>query len=354
MDPGHTLGSEVWAHLLTANVVDARDPARPQFEPRTRALRLGAAPAGPDTPGDVVAPNAGSLWCDGGPLDSFTSEQLHGAGLVCAPNLAVGRLAPLRPAEPSAELAPDQLQAVARLGGPACIVAPAGSGKTRVLTERARHLIRDLGVAPEAVCLVAFNVRARAEMQQRTADLTGLQVRTLNSLGLAIRNGTGPFARPAGMGRVEVIDEPAARDVLAPLIPRRQRRAMTDPLAPWLEALGASRLGLRDPAEVERDYAPDVTGFTDVAPAYVEELATRGVVDFDHQIIRAVQILLSDHAARAAARRLAGCFWWTSSRTSPRPICCWCACLRGHVPRCSEWATTIRRFTGTPAQTLSG
>ena len=189
-------------------------------------------------------------------------------------------------------------------------MAPAGSGKTRVLTERARWLVRDLGVAPSAVCLVAYNVRARAEMQERTADLAGLEVRTFNSLALAVCNGTGPFARPARHGRVDVIDERPVRDLVHDLVgeraPRRRRRAMTDPLAAWLEALSASRLGLRDPADVERDYAPDVDGFAEVAPAYAEALEERGVVDFDHQIVRAIDILLADPAARAAARRVCG------------------------------------------------
>ena len=189
-------------------------------------------------------------------------------------------------------------------------MAPAGSGKTRVLTERARWLVRDLGVTPAAVCLVAYNVRARAEMQERTADLPGLEVRTLNSLALAVCNGTGPFARPAHHVRVKVIDEREVRDLLHGLVqeraPRRRRRAMTDPLAAWLEALSASRLGLRDLAAVELDYAPDVQGFADLAPAYAEALEERGVVDFDHQIVRAIDVLLTDPAARAAARRVCG------------------------------------------------
>ncbi|MYK77861.1 MAG: ATP-dependent DNA helicase UvrD2, partial [Acidimicrobiaceae bacterium] len=74
----------------------------------------------------------------------------------------------------------------------------------------------------------------------------------------------------------------------------------------WVEALSASRLGLRDPAEVERDYAPDVDGFAELAPAYAEALDERDVVDFDHQIIRAIDVLLTDPAARAAARRVCG------------------------------------------------
>ena len=174
-----------------------------------------------------------------------------------------------------------------------------------MLTERARFLVRDLGVDPRAVCLVAFNVRARAEMQERTADLSGLEVRTLNSLALAICNGTGPFARPLGHGRVEVVEEREVRDVLDGMVPRK-RRAMTDQLAPWIEALGASRLGLRDPAEVERDFHPDVPDFSVIAPQYVDLLDQRGLVDFDQQIIRAIEILLSDPAARSAARRTCG------------------------------------------------
>ena len=308
--PGVTLGDEVWHHLLTANAVDARDPDRPSFAPLERALALGAQAAGDGEPGDVVSPSGGPAWCDGGPLDSFDAVDLHDAALIPVANLAAGSLAVLRPCEPFADLAPDQRRAVGHLGGGACIVAPAGSGKTRVLTERARWLVRDLGVAPLAVCLVAYNVRARAEMQERTADLEGLEVRTLNSLALAVCNGTGRFVRPAHHGRVEVIDERAVRDLVHGLVgeraPRRRRRAMTDPLAAWLEALSASRLGLQDPAAVERDYAPDVSGFTELAPAYAEALDERGAVDFDHQIVRAIDVLLTDPAARAAARRVCG------------------------------------------------
>ena len=308
--PGLTLIDEVWHHLLTANAVDARDPEQLRFAPRERALALGARAADVGEPGDVVLPASEPAWCDGGPLDTFEATELRGAGLIPAANFAVGDLAVLTHCEPVADLAPDQQRAVGHLGGGACIVAPAGSGKTRVLTERARWLVRDLGVAPSAVCLVAYNVRARAEMQERTADLEGLEVRTLNSLALAVCNGTGPFARPAAHGRVEVIDERAVRDLLHGLVgeraPRRRRRAMTDPLASWVEALSASRLGLRDPAEVERDFAPDVEGFAELAPAYAEALEERGAVDFDNQIVRTIDVLLTDPNARAAARRVCG------------------------------------------------
>lgn len=331
LQPGLTLRSEVLAHLLTANAVDVRDPDRPRFAPVEAALAAGAQRTGDADAGDVLTP-AGPAWCDGGPLDMpigaaavaavdaenpssslalaagdapTVSAIAAGGAVIPAVNLAVGSLSPLRPCVPAAELAVDQRAAVAHLGGAACIVAPAGSGKTRVLTERARYLVRDLGVAPSAVTLVAFNVRARAEMQARTADLAGLQVRTLNSLALAVCNGSGPFAVPTTHHRIDVIDEMGVRNRLDGLVKRR-RRAMTDQLAPWLEALSASRLGLRDPADVEFDFQPDVPDFATLAPQFVEELTADGLVDFDHQIMRAIEILLVDPRARAAARRACG------------------------------------------------
>ena len=297
---GMTLRAEVLAHLLTANVVDARDPNRPHFAPVADALRLGARPRGNSGDGDVMTEN-GPAWCDGGPLAAFDLP----IGVIPAANLAAGSLGAIRLGVPQADLADDQRAAVGHLGGPACIVAPAGSGKTRVLTERARYLVRDLGVAPGAVCLVAFNVRARAEMQERTADLDGLEIRTLNSLALAICNGSGPFARPTRHSRVEVIDEMGVRQRLDGLV-KRTRRAMTDQLAPWLEALSASRLGLHNPAHIEQAFQPDVPDFATIAPHYVDGLAADGLVDFDQQIIRAIEILLADPHARAVARRVCG------------------------------------------------
>ena len=307
LSPGVTLGAEVRHYLMTANTVDARTGRPVRFGPAERAAQLGAAAA--DTAGDVMTAD-GPVWCDGGPMDSFDAAQLDGCGLVPAVNLNVGMLTSLTPAAPAAELADDQQAAVAHLGGGACIVAPAGSGKTRVLTERVRWLVNTMGVASQAVCLVAYNVRARAEMQDRTADVAGLQVRTLNSLALAICNGSAPFARPDGFARVDVIGEHDVRDVLRTVVaehaPRQKRRAMTDPLAAWIEALSVSRLALRNPAEVEADYDGDVDGLTRVAPIYAQQLDERRVVDFDHQIIRAVEILLADVDARRAAQRSCG------------------------------------------------
>jgi DNA helicase-2/ATP-dependent DNA helicase PcrA len=301
LDPDTDLGEERLRHLLTANVVDARDPEHPTFAPISLAVSAGATVSA--TTADIELPD-GTAWCDGGPLDWFGPADTGDVPVIPAVHLESGLLRPSGEVLPQADLAPDQLAAVQHGGGGARIVAPAGSGKTRVLTERARHLIVDRQIDATSICLVAFNVRAREEMQARTTDLPNLEIRTLNSLALAIANGTGGFARPAVRTRqLQMVDERQVRKLIEPMVKTR-RAAMTDPLAVWLEAVGAARLRLRAPHLVEEDFGGDVDGLGTVLNGYRAALEKRGALDFTEQIVVAIEILLTDPHARRVARRL--------------------------------------------------
>lgn len=70
-------------------------------------------------------------------------------------------------------LNPAQLQAVLHPGGPALVLAGAGSGKTRVLTTRVAWLIQDQQVDPSSILLVTFTNKAAQEMNKRVMELTG-------------------------------------------------------------------------------------------------------------------------------------------------------------------------------------
>ncbi len=265
------------------------------------------AGAGPSSTGDIRLPDGRDALVDGGPRGPITPgpitpEPVAGRSrpardadlppLVHRESVGLRRLTVSGDAPPADELAPDQLAAVAHRAGPARIIAPAGSGKTRVLTARLRHLLRERRVEPELVTAVAYNTRAAAEMRARTGEL-GASIRTLHSLGLWIVR---------RHERREVITERDQRSILDGLI-RVGRVPNQDPFAPYLEALAEVRLGLRDPFEVETRRG-DVDGFSEVFDRYREQLALRRVLDFDEQIFRAVELLLTEPQLRREVQQV--------------------------------------------------
>jgi DNA helicase II / ATP-dependent DNA helicase PcrA len=294
----HVFARERLHTLMWANTYDLRG-GEPRWWHGVLGQRRGGRPPADDV-GDLVLPDGRGAWVDGGPRGPLAGP-LTGRDdlpLVHRESVALGRLTVQGDAAPQEALAPDQLTAVTHRAGPARIIAPAGSGKTRVLTARLRHLLRDRLVEPELVTAVAYNTRAAAELRERTADLAGANgrgpsVRTLHSLALWIGNLDA---------RREVIQE---RDVRA-LLERHVRTARIpnqDPMAPYLEALAEVRLALRDPAEVEA-VRGDVDGFAELFDTYRGELASRGLVDFDEQIYRAIELLLTRPDVRQQAQRL--------------------------------------------------
>ena len=84
----------------------------------------------------------------------------------------------------------EQIEAVMHIDGPMLVLAGAGSGKTRVLTNRIAYLIEQ-GINEQNILAITFTNKAAKEMKERVIKLIGssansIQISTFHSLGLKI------------------------------------------------------------------------------------------------------------------------------------------------------------------------
>ena len=83
-------------------------------------------------------------------------------------------------------LDPDQRAVALALTGPVCVLAGAGTGKTRAITHRIAYGVRTGTYAPTSVLAVTFTARAAGEMRTRLRELgvAGVQARTFHAAAL--------------------------------------------------------------------------------------------------------------------------------------------------------------------------
>ncbi len=273
--------------LCFSNNYDARN-GEPHWWWQVKARRVGATPGGP---ADVLLGDGTPVWIDGGPrmmLPVFDYAVIHGESVDLG---STARVPPPQP-PPAGGLAEDQHDAVAHSHGPARIIAPAGSGKTRTLTARLRHVLDQHEVDPRHVTALAYNERAAAELRERLSVARSL-ARTIHSLGWEILREWRPG--------LDLLDERGVRDIVEHLV-QVPRRANTDPIGPYLEALSSVRSRLRDPADVEAS-RDDVTGFSDAFGAVRSRMYAMGRVDHGEQVYGAIEALVSDPELRARWQR---------------------------------------------------
>lgn len=89
--------------------------------------------------------------------------------------------------DPLSGLDDHQLEAARALRGPVCVLAGAGTGKTRVITRRIAHGVDTGAYSPQRVMAVTFTAKAAGEMRGRLRALgvTGVSARTFHAAALA-------------------------------------------------------------------------------------------------------------------------------------------------------------------------
>ncbi len=282
LGPRFTFLRERLVKTLWHNSYDARGEVITWWWGHKAAARIDVTVGGP---ADVTTGSGEPIWIDGGPRQPLDLDHT----VIHHETVELGEDTPVpRPQTPVSDLAPDQMDAVAHIVGPARVIAPAGSGKTRVLTARIRHLTDDRAVEPRLITALAYNRRAADEMLDRLPGSMRPCVRTIHSLGWEVLR----MAEPG----IRLIEERDQRRRLEP-IAAAPPRANTDVIGPYLEALDEVRIGLRAPDQVEaaRD---DVPGFADTFVRYREGLRRHGEADHSEQIYGAIEALCRDPELR--------------------------------------------------------
>ncbi|GMA32123.1 ATP-dependent helicase [Litorihabitans aurantiacus] len=209
--------------------------------------------------------------------------------------------APSAPAEPArllAALDDDQRAVAEHLSGPLCVLAGAGTGKTRAITYRIAHGVATGAFAPTNVLAVTFTARAAAEMRTRLRDLGvgGVQARTFHAAALRQLSYFWPQVVGGGLPRIA--------EHKASLVAEASGRL----------GLGADRLAIRDlAAEIEwakvslvtpDDYVRaaadagrpgaaghDLTTVARLLSVYEDAKTERGVIDFEDVLLLTVGVL---------------------------------------------------------------
>jgi DNA helicase-2/ATP-dependent DNA helicase PcrA len=206
------------------------------------------------------------------------------------------------------DLNPVQRQAVEHPGGPLLILAGAGSGKTRVLTARIAHLVRECGVPASAILAFTFTNKAAREMRERAQAVldgaaAGVWLGTFHATCVRLlRRHAELLGYPSAFVIYDTDDQ---RGILRELL--RASGGTDGPVTPALAGSRISRLknDRVSPEEYAKTaFAPVDRRVAQLYPAYQKALRARGAMDFDDLILNAVTLFdLAPEIARRYAEQ---------------------------------------------------
>jgi DNA helicase-2/ATP-dependent DNA helicase PcrA len=273
------------------------------------------------------------------------------------------------PVEPTADavlaaLDPEQREVATALNGPVCVLAGAGTGKTRAITHRIAYGVHAGVYGPQQVLAVTFTARAAGEMRTRLRDLGvgGVQARTFHAAALRqlgyfwprviggqppaiLEHKAGLIADAAARLRLSV-DRVAVRDLAAEI-----EWAKVGLLTPETYPATATRAGRGEPGGL------DLRTVARLMEVYEQAKTDRGVIDFEDVLLLTAGIIEENREVAAAVHQQYRHFvvdeYQDVSALQQRLLDLWLG-ERSDVCVVGDPSQTIYSFTGATPEHLLG
>ncbi len=195
-----------------------------------------------------------------------------------------------------AALDPEQREAAQAVRGPVCILAGAGTGKTRTITHRAAYAVLSGALQPSQLLAVTFTARAAGEMRTRLRQLGvgGVQARTFHAA--ALRQLQYFWPRVVGGAPPRLVDNKFG--LVANAAARARLRPGTSELRDLLSELEWAASSLYGPQDyvvaaqkAGRQPPFDAAVVAQVYAAYGDLKQAQGVADFDDLLLLTAGVL---------------------------------------------------------------
>lgn len=191
----------------------------------------------------------------------------------------------------------EQIQPVLQTEGAVLVIAGAGSGKTRVLTSRIAHIVKDLDVSPYNVLAITFTNKAADEMKERLSQMIDgvedMWVCTIHSMCVRLlRYG----AEKIGYGRDFSIYSETDKDKVVKRVIVSLGLEVDQYAKSAKNLISARKTKNLSIEEFEKDNArmKNIGDIVRIMKGYEEELKRSNAFDFDDLLIKTHELLSED------------------------------------------------------------
>lgn len=203
-------------------------------------------------------------------------------------------------------LNPEQKKAVTTTEGPLLVFAGAGSGKTRVITNRIAYLISEKGIKPSNILAVTFTKKAAGEMQERVQEILqelkqdkkGIPaIGTFHSIGAMILRQN---AKEVGLeNNFSIYDSNDSENMIKELLLEKDLDVKQYKPSAISYFISAAKNDLISPEQFPFHYGGFIEDIVaEIYPKYQKQLQSQNAVDFGDLLYLTVKLLDEDQKVR--------------------------------------------------------